>query len=69
MFLCPSIVFTWIMSLVLWYSIVPFQCLNVCSVIFLSLGLLSFLIVLFRSASKVLLSPCLFVWNTLSLHF
>jgi len=29
MLLCPSIVFTWMMSLVLWYSIVPFQCLNV----------------------------------------
>jgi hypothetical protein len=29
MFLCPSIFLTWIMSLVLWYSIVAFQCRNV----------------------------------------
>jgi hypothetical protein len=29
MSLCPSICLTWMMSLVLWYSIVPFQCLNV----------------------------------------
>ena len=29
MLLCPSMIFTWIMSLVLWYSIVAFQCLNV----------------------------------------
>ena len=29
MFLCPKMVFTWIMSLVLWYSVVPFQCRKV----------------------------------------
>jgi len=67
--LCPKIVFTWIMSLVLWYSVVPFQCRNVWKDILFSLGLLSFLIVLLRSASKVLLSPCFLVWKTFSLVF
>jgi hypothetical protein len=29
MSLCPRMFLTWIMSLVLWYSIVPLKCLNV----------------------------------------
>ena len=69
MSLCPKMVFTWIMSLVLWYSIVAFQCRKVWKWIFLSLGLLSLRAVLLRSASKVDLSPCVLVWNTLSLIF
>jgi len=69
MFLCPKIVFTWIMSLVLWYSVVPFQCLNVWKWMFFSLGLSSLIAVLLRSDSKVVLSPCLLVWNILSLVF
>jgi len=63
MFLCPKTVLTWIMSLVLWYSIVPFQCLNVWKCIPFSLGLFSLVAVLLRSASNVILSPCLSVWN------
>ena len=65
MVLCPSMVFTCIMSLVLWYSVVAFQCLNVWKCICLSLGLFSFTAVLLRSASYVVLSPCLSVWKTL----
>ena len=49
--LCPKIFFTLIMSLVLWYSIVAFQCLNVCSLIWFILGLESLSAVLFLSAS------------------
>ena len=65
MFLCPSTVLTWMMSLVLWYSIVALKCRNVCRWIALSLGLLSFTAVLLRRASKVVRSPCLSVWNIL----
>lgn len=65
MFLCPSMVFTWIMSLVLWYSVVPFQCLKVCGCICRSLGLLSFLDALRFSLSIVTCSPCVLVGNTL----
>lgn len=39
--LCPSMVLTCIMSFVLWYSVVAFQCRKVWNVIFVSLGLLS----------------------------
>lgn len=67
MLLCPSMVFTWIMSLVLWYSVVAFQCLNVWKCICLSLGLFSLVAVLLRSPSKVTLKLCLLGWNTLSL--
>jgi len=67
MLLCPSMVFTWIMSLVLWYSVVAFQCLNVWKCICLSLGFWSFAAVLLRSFSKHVLMLCLGVWNTLSL--
>ena len=66
MSLCPSTVLTWIMSLVLWYSIVPFQCLNVWNVIFVSRGLLIFSAVLARIFSKVIRSPCFDVVKTLS---
>ena len=69
MSLCPSMVFTWIMSLVLWYSIVAFQCRKVWKCICFSLGLFSLVVVLLRSASNVERNPCLFVWNTLSLIF
>jgi len=51
MLLCPSSRMTWIMSLVLWYSIVPFQWRKVWNVIFLSLGLFSLAAILFRSPS------------------
>ena len=67
--LCPKTVFTWIMSLVLWYSIVPLKCRNVWKCMFLSLGLFSLIAVLLRSDSNVVLSPCLLVWNILSLIF
>lgn len=43
--LCPKTYFTCMMSFVLWYSIVPLKCLNVCSVILCILGLFSFLAV------------------------
>jgi len=46
------------MSLVLWYSIVPFQCLNVWKCILVSLGFPSFLAVLFRRFVKVTRRLC-----------
>jgi len=55
MALCPKTFLTCSMSLVLWYSIVPFQCRKVCKRIWSSLGLFSFLAVRLRRASKVLL--------------
>ena len=42
MFLCPSICMTWRMSLVLWYSMVAFQCLKVWKWIWSNLGFWSF---------------------------
>ena len=66
---CPSMVLTCIMSLVLWYSIVAFQCLNVWKCICSSLGLFSFLAVVARSFSSVFRSPSLSVWNTFSFIF
>ena len=42
MSLCPKMAFTWMMSLVLWYSIVPFQCRSVWNDIFCILGFPSF---------------------------
>lgn len=64
MFLCPSTVFTCMMSFVLWYSVVPFQCRKVWKWICLSLGLLSLVAVFLRSSSKLVLSPCVWLWNT-----
>lgn len=55
------------MSLVLWYSMVPFQCLKVWKCIFSSLGFPSFLAVLFRRFVKVTLLLCWIVGNTCSL--
>ena len=52
MLLCPSMVFTWIMSLVLWYSIVPFQCLSVWNDICVSLGLFSLCANAFRCVHR-----------------
>ena len=46
---CPKTVLTCIMSLVLWYSIVAFQCLKVWKDIFCSLGFANFLMALLRS--------------------
>jgi len=69
MLLCPKTVLTWIMSLVLWYSVVPFQCRKVWKWICFSLGLLSFLAVVLRCDSKVFLIPYLLVWKTFSLIF
>ena len=57
MLLCPSTVLTWITSLVLWYSIVAFQCRKVWKVIFFILGFWSFVAVLSRSCSKVVRCP------------
>jgi len=45
---------------------VPFQCRKVWKDILFSLGLLSLIAVLLRSAPKVFLSPCLLGWNTWS---
>ena len=59
MLLCPSISLTCTMSLVLWYSVVAFQCRKVCRCIALSRGLFSFIAVLFLSDVKVTPSPCL----------
>ena len=57
MFLCPSMFFTWMMSLVLWYSIVAFQCRKVWKDIFCILGFCSFWAVAFRCVSNDVLSP------------
>ena len=46
---CPRTVLTCIMSLVLWYSIVAFQCLKVWKDILCSLGFTNFLMALLRS--------------------
>ena len=67
--LCPKTVFTWIMSFVLWYSIVPLKCLNVWKCMFFILGLFSLTAVLFRSDSNVVLNACLSVWKILSFGF
>jgi len=67
MFLCPNMVLTCMMSLLLWYSVVPFQCLKVCGCICRSLGLLSFLEAFRFSLSIVTCSPCVLVGNTLGL--
>lgn len=57
------------MSLVLWYSIVPFQCRKVWKDICLSFGLLSLIAILLRNTSYVVLSPCFLDWKTLSFIF
>ena len=67
MFLCPKTYFTCIMSFVMWYSIVAFQCRKVWKCICFSLGLLSLVAVLLHSPSNVTLKLCLLGWNTLSL--
>ena len=66
MSLCPNMVLTWMMSLVLWYSIVAFQCLRVWKWISLSRGLLILLAIRFFSAVKVFRCPFLLDWKTLS---
>ena len=59
--LCPKTYLTCMMSLVLWYSIVPFQCLSVWKLIFRILGFCSFSTVLILWLSKQLLTElCLF---------
>jgi len=67
--LCPKIFFTWYGSLVLWYSIVPFQCLNVWKLIFCILGLHSFCDAFFRWYWYIFLRLSLFVVNMYSVVF
>ena len=55
MSLCPRIDATCRMSLVLWYSVVPFQCRKVWKVILCSLGFAILVAVRFRIASKIFL--------------
>jgi len=62
-------VFTCMMSLVLWYSIVPFQCRKVCRWIAFRRGLLSLVAVRSRSFSNVTRRLCLRVMKTLSFFF
>ena len=52
MFLCPSNRITWSMSLVLWYSVVAFQCRRVWKVICGILGFPKLWVALFRYLSK-----------------
>lgn len=59
MLLCPNICLTCMMSLVLWYSVVAFQCLNVWNVMCISLGLLSFSAIHFLWLSKLSRNPFL----------
>lgn len=66
MLLCPSSCFTWIMSFVLWYSVVAFQCRKVWKVILFSRGFFSLVAVLLRRASYVIRSVCLFRGNIFS---
>ena len=54
------------MSLVLWYSVVPLKCLNVCNVILFILGLFSLVAVLFLSSSYDVLSECFFIVHSFS---
>jgi len=65
--LCPSKFFTCTMSLVLWYSIVAFQCLKVWNVILCILGFCSFLLAVFRCTQKFVLSAWVAVPNMCSL--
>ena len=67
MFLCPRRVFTWMMSLVLWYSIVAFQCRNVWNVILSILWFWSFFAVVCRCAEKFVLSWSMCVPKIVSL--
>jgi len=69
MSLCPNICFTWIMSLVLWYSIVAFQCLNVWKDICLILGLFSLFAVRIFSLSILVLTLLVLHGNTKSVVF
>lgn len=61
--LCPKIFCTALRSLSLWYSIVPFQCLRVCSVICFSLGLFSLFACRVLSLAKVFLADFFVVGN------
>jgi len=63
MFLCPKTCLTCMMSLVLWYSIVPFQCRNVWNDILWIRGFWSFWAVAFRCASNEVLNPPMFFAN------
>jgi len=67
MFLCPRKFFTWMMSLVSWYSIVAFQCLNVWKDMLCILGFCSFWAVAFRWWSNEVLSPFICCANMVSL--
>ena len=67
--LCPNRFFTCIMSLVLWYSIVAFQCRKVWKCIFNSFLSPVFSTVLFRSSTNVLFKLWLLVVKILSLVF
>ena len=67
MFLCPKTCFTCIMSLVLWYSIVPFQCRKVWKDIFCILGFCSFWAVALRCVSYDVLSPLMVCANMVCL--
>ena len=69
MLLCPSMCCMCMMSLVLWYSIVAFQCLNVWKCILFRRGLFSFLAVRLLNSQSVFVSACLLYWNTLLFIF
>ena len=56
--LCPSRFLTCITSLVLWYSIVAFQCRKVWKCIFSSLLSPVLATILFLSSTNVLFNPC-----------
>lgn len=63
MLLCPSTYFTCMMSLVSWYSVVPFQCLIVWNPMLRSLGLLNRSANVLRSLAKWVLNISLSGWN------
>jgi hypothetical protein len=81
MALCPRVYFTCMMSLVLWYSIVPFQCRNVWKCIWRILGfccvsatrflrfryLVSMLLRLLANKSSLLRGSLLSMFRSLSL--
>jgi len=67
MSLCPRSCFTCMMSCVRWYSMVPFQCLNVWKVIFISLGLFSFSASALRCVLKYSRSMFLRGWKIVGL--
>jgi len=69
LFLCPNMYCTCLMSLVLWYSIVAFQCLNVWKLIFVSLGFCSFSLTVLRCSQKYVLRYFDCGWKTVSRFF